>query len=349
MRAINRTWKAACEAATTKLAIRGTKLPMNLGPRFPSLTALNLFKCTSFTFDSLSALSSLGRLASLDINLIRVEPVGAFHYCEYLTEALSVVLRSLSLARLGFPWFMIFKNDHLEMIRDLPLDTLDLSHADDISLASLAVLKGMPMTRLQLPGLKCEVPDGLEFLRGMPLRSLELGVCSEFICTALEVLQTLPLTELSVGKGVRFQDGAYEIVRGITSLVSLEIGGFSSFSDDDLLALRGMLLISLFLPDDGSRFSAVGLQALVGMPLQHLKFPGFDGMKDSDLEFLKGMPLTSLDLEYARVTDAGLELLQDLPLTSINVEATWITEQGLKSFWEERSRNLRLVQPVRLD
>lgn len=326
-RALNRAWKAACEAAATKITIYESALPMNLSSRFYSLTTLDLQGCTAVAPAALSALSNLRHLNSLALR-VRVEG---------LTEGLLGVLRGLPLTSLNLGLGRLgpeFGDRNLESLSGLPLTKLDL-YESTVTAPTLAILQGMPLTDLDLGfGRNFELA-GIGFLRGMPLRHLSLApnICVDSELRVLLGLTTLTL--LRLGAPNKFSDDALGIIRGLTCLTCLQLSDARGFTEVGLGALEGMQLISLHLGFSGGARFDYGLRALNGMPLTFLGFSR--EMTDVGLLVVSRLnlpKLTFLNLKNSRITDAGLNFLREMPLTRIDLSGTIITGVGLECLLE---------------
>lgn len=395
MKGISRVWKAACEAAATHVCIRGSKLPLDLSQRFPSLAILDLQDCTAVTLEALNSLQDLPQLKKLKVNLVDLTVEAGPLRAEMLD-----ILRGLSLDGLeinnegsrgwtferlrelrGLPLvklevdFKLTSPPGLAVLEGMPLASLKLCQADkfisddgvcngpEATKSELEVLKGLPLDSLDLGcnslqndflislrrlslkhlglGHSTFYEQGwwdasLEALQGASLTSLNLGERNEFTCAGLEYLPSLFLKHLGLGFSNSLPEETIAIVRGISSLASLDWGSQLDL-DRHLACLQGMQLTSLDL-SNGWDFTDAGLDALAGMPLVNLAlFPYFS---DAGLVFLQGMPLASLDLGATDITDAGLALLRGFPLSNLNLDCTSTTNAGLLHL---RGMNLKIL------
>lgn len=361
MKAVSKSWKAACKASAAHVCIRSSSLPLNLSTRFPSLTSLDLQECTAITPEALRALPGQLQLVSLRMSLDDITDV--------LGEPLHELTQLSSLDLHREVWSDELTDARIERLRGLPLTQLDLTYCK-VTPVGLSYLAGMPLSSLTLC---CSyyrdsyeplvTARDLEVLRGMPLTKLHLGSFSDPDYATLELLRTFPLTDLNLGfnghQGDLFwTDAALKSLLELP-LTSLNLGHRNNFSHLNLQLLQGMPLKRLclgstipgnLLPEDTLSFvremsslSSLGLgdfhqitdehlASIWGMQLTGLDLGPFGGrgmMSVNGLGALLGMPLQSLSLCGEDFTDEGLEYLLGVPMTSLALYGASITDAGM--------------------
>lgn len=355
MRSICRAWRAAIEAAATRVCIKKSPLPLNLGLRFHLLASLDLQKCTQLTAVSLSSLQSLPHLTSLTLKL---PPPSLYEPTSGIISALKgLPLAKLDIVNLGH--FFPSSDSGMEMLRGLPLVRLDLSLAEDVTRTSLNALVGIPLTSLKLCKLETESPvtaHDLDVLEGMPLSSLSLGYCELSNDEVRNLLRRLPfLTELDLGQSCFYERGwsglCLAVLEGLP-LTSLTLGFSNQFTGADLGSLRDLPLkhlclgVANFGPSSGMLagvrelpfLSSLGLGLnnyhtdwigdLQGMHITGLDLGSNHLIQDHDLGALVGLPLELLKLSPS-ITDGSLALFAEMPLKHLDVSRAGISKAGI--------------------
>lgn len=305
MRGVNKAWQEGFEASATtiRVSILGPPLPSVdiLKERFPALTSLDL-GASIMSEAALGFLRELGKLRSLKMGLSQVEAteLGADHrnyppgiLAGELTDAGLEILRGLPLTSLhlgsckltgsgfahlhGMPLTSLslrgmtyLRSDSLDLLLNLPLTKLDLSHARrpryfPLGLLGLgdegvAKLRGLPLQSLNLSGNHCVSDIGLAHLRGMPLVDLDLTRVTWLTDGALAILGGLPLTRLSLSRCKRWTHFGLAHLRR-APLKSLDLSGCRQLRDLGLHQLHGMPLTRLRL-ERCPKISRAGLFAL---------------------------------------------------------------------------------------
>jgi uncharacterized protein YjbI with pentapeptide repeats len=110
-------------------------------------------------------------------------------------------LRGVKLQRLNLSRCYGITGVGLAPLHHMPLQQLDLSRCDRIS--SLAYLRGMKLQRLNLSNCRRITDDDLAHLKGMPLRQLGLSYCYEIGDAGLKYLESTPLQHLDLSGNSR--------------------------------------------------------------------------------------------------------------------------------------------------
>lgn len=303
MRGVSRTWQTGLESLASKLRIRGSPLPPNLGQRYPLLSSLCLQGCSTMTPELLQSIQSLHQ-QSLQQQLSLLKSLTLALGVQDLTEALLEPLRGLSLEKLdlGLRWpGQEFTDATLQLLQGLPVINLNLSHTR-VSPAGLTALRGLLLTSLHLPTHDGLGDSDLEVLRGMPLTALHLH----------------GENDMSGSTPHNLSDTCLGFLRGMP-LTVLDLDSADSFSDSGLEVLAGMPLKDLILLRAAS-ITDVGLRVLKGMSLVTFHLAGSDEVTDAGLEVLRGMPISDLNLlDTWCLTDDIFPILRDLPLVKLNL------------------------------
>lgn len=171
----------------------------------------------------------------------------------------------------------------------------------------LALLRGLPLTSLDLANCQKLCGAGFKHLRGMPLGRLGLADCTglwdlDFMARLREL--PLPLTDVDLHGCETFENLEFLIGLPLTSL-RVTVNGNRHESDEDEP--------SSFADNPGPS----ALSFLSGMPLKRLavKLESLREVFGEDLEPLKGLPeLSSLTLEtFSEITPGGFAALRELP------------------------------------
>ena len=293
------------------------------------LTNLVLYKVSAFPEDTLDALSRLHQLEGLDIAMESVIlPRGIFGAVGKLSRLKSLSLRQKS-----------------------------AGIVDRAELASLGRLQGLEMLQLSWATLD---GDSLDVLNSLDqLRFLSLGSARPDDAALRRLVTHHPrLEDLSVD-GSELSDHGVAALADLPELNMLWLAGNQGrpghLTDASLEALGRTTLGTLGVTC--GNFTAVGLDALVGLPLDALELSSIGlgneagigrlvagrtfrslslsgpGVTDAALPHLTGRSFmagaSSLSLSRSAITDAGMPHLALLPLRRLNLDETALTDVGL--------------------
>lgn len=354
MRGASKTWRFCLESCITALAIRRSRLPLNLATRFLSLTSLDLTKCTLVTPKRLQALEALP-LTSL---ALRVKPdsegVPTVDFSRGLVEA----LMGLNLAQLKLHLgseetsTRCYVIDWLECFSDLPVVSLHLEKMEmypifmqsilsmpkliEFTLSGenhvgrflnerrdyvLHFLQGKSLTALNLEDFHYTILEdaNLEDLKGMPLASLTLD-CGSVTDTGFGYLRGLPLSNLQIELASQMTDSGLENMLSGMPLTDLKLVGMKNVTGSGLRGLRGAPLTRLDISQSdlsGDAGEGGRLPSLAGLPLTDINVWG-SKINDVGLECLRGLPLTRADFVLCLgFTGSGFAALKGAPLRSL--------------------------------
>lgn len=155
MRGVSKNWKTGYEESVKKIWIfsEGPAPTADFASRFPSLEILDIGSCP-MPEAALSCISGLKHLSTLNL--------GSFPSIEGMGRGEHPMLA------------YVLSNASLEIVKGLPITSLDLSFCFRLSEKGLARLRGLKLARLELMGSRIR---SLEPLRGLPLTYLGLYEC----------------------------------------------------------------------------------------------------------------------------------------------------------------------------
>ena len=253
----------------------------------------------------------------------------------------------------------------MEQIKDLPLNTLDLSSCYSITDAGLEQLKGLKqLNTLNLTGCNNITDVGLEHLKGLKqLNTLSLSGCDKITNAGLQQIKDLPLNTLDLSSCFNITDAGLEQLKGLKQLNTLNLSSSFDLTGTCLEHLKNLPLKMLYLSGwfkineaslvhlkelkqlntldlSYSDITSKSMKYLTDLPLKSLFLNDCGNIIDADLEHLKGLPLNNLDLSScSKITDLGLVHLKGLKQLN-NLALSYIdniTDAGL-----EHIRNLPL-------
>ncbi|QXI27883.1 leucine-rich repeat domain-containing protein [Pseudomonas vanderleydeniana] len=214
----------------------------------------------------------------------------------------------------------------LPQLRGLPVDRLELSHAEPDWLSALA---GLPLRTLVLdsPNFTCD--QGLwQRFPTLALDTLEISGFSrtdnETCLPSTERLRRLKLHTY----GDDFDD---DFLRRLspTTLQELTLNRCDEITDDGLLELSRLPLRSLEL-ERLEQLSWRGMAHLSRHPLEHLSLGWGRLALLENTEWLRSLTtLRSLRLDYCYANEATLQAIRDLPIERLSLQCASVSEEDL--------------------